>query len=362
MNRALVLDIALVVAALLVAEAPFPPGFIENTYANGFFAALNASLVPLTNRVRFALGDLEAGLLVAGLVTVWARALRRGAEAPPIRVLRALAHTVGIAAFVVLAFNVLWGLNYRRATVATRVDFDAARVTPAAVSAFSDRIVGILNADVAAAHARAATESEAEMRAELARDWEPVIARLGDRWPVVVTVPKTTIADRFYEAAGVGGQYDPFAFETILNASFLPFEIPRALAHEWSHVGGFGDEGDANLIGTIACLRSSDPLIRYSGAFWTYGELPDADRKRLKLAPAVVADFKASQARFERYYNPRLFDLSWHVYDRYLRANGVSGGVVSYSHDLQMLVGTRFDAAGLPVARSVRATETSSAS
>jgi hypothetical protein len=192
-------------------------------------------------------------------------------------------------------------------------------------------------------------ETEAEMRAELARDFGPVVARLGDSWDVAVTVPKTTIADRIYEMAGVGGQYDPYAFETLLNASFLPFEVPRALAHEWSHAAGFGDEGDANLIGTLTCLRSPDPLIRYSGAYWTYGELPESDRRRLHLSAAVIADFNAGRDRFLRYYSPQLFTLSWGVYDRYLRANGVAGGVVSYSRFVQIIVGTTFDASGLPL-------------
>ncbi len=193
------------------------------------------------------------------------------------------------------------------------------------------------------------TESADAMRAELRRDFLPVVARLGDTWPVAVTVPKTTLAERIYEMAGVGGQYDPFAFETLLNAQFLPFEVPRALAHEWSHAAGFGDEGDANLIGTLTCLRSADPLIRYSGAYWTYGELPESDRRRIHLAPAVVADFNAGRERFLRYYNPGLFTISWSFYDRYLRANGVRGGVVSYSRFVALLVGTAFDAGGLPL-------------
>ena len=68
-------------------------------------------------------------------------------------------------------------------------------------------------------------------RAQLKRDFLPVVERLGDTWNVAVTVPKTTLADRLYALAGVGGQYDPYAFETLLAATFLPFESPRALAH-----------------------------------------------------------------------------------------------------------------------------------
>ena len=349
MRAALAADAALIVLAFAVTNARIPTATIEYAYANGAFAWMNATFVPLVNAVPFAVGDLEALIVIAATAAAWILGLRRARGPRPFAVLVLLAHTAALAAAIVIAFNLLWGWNYRRAPVAARVDYAAARVTPATVSAFADRIVGILNADVGPAHARMRTENAVQMRAQLARDFLPVVARLGDTWPVAVTVPKTTLAERIYEMAGVGGQYDPFAFETLLNAAFLPFEVPRALAHEWSHAAGFGDEGDANLIGTLTCLRSPDPLIRYSGAYWTYGELPASDRRRLHLAAAVVADFNAGGERFLRYYNPRLFTISWSFYDRYLRANGVAGGVASYSRYIQLLVGTRFDASGLPL-------------
>jgi hypothetical protein len=348
-RRALCIDAALILLAFVVTSAKIPTAAFERIYANGVYAWMNATFVPLANRVPFAVGDLEALLVVMLAAGGTIAVLRRAREPRWVTLLQLLAHAAALAAVIVIAFNLLWGWNYRRAPVAARVDYVAARVTATAVSAFADRIAGILNHDAGPAHERMRTESAAAMRAELARDFLPVVARLGDAWPVAVTVPKTTLADRVYEMAGVGGQYDPFAFETLLNASFLPYEIPRALAHEWSHAAGFGDEGDANLIGTLACLRSSDPLIRYSGAYWTYGELPESDRRRIHLAPAVVADFNAGRDRFLRYYNPRLFDISWSFYDRYLRANGVAGGVVSYSRFIQLLVGTAFDASGLPL-------------
>ena len=362
MRRALAADAALIVLAFAVASVPIPQAVLERFYANGFFAVLNATLVPLANAVPFAIGDLETLLVAALTIGGWIALLRRTPGRRLAAVLALLAHTAALAAAIVIAFNVLWGWNYRRAPVVARVDFAPARVTAASVSAFAERIAGILNDDVGAAHERMRTESDAAMRGELARDFLPVVARLGDDWRPALTVPKTTLAHRLYEMAGVGGQYDPFAFETLLDPSFLPFEVPRALAHEWSHAAGFGDEGDANLIGTLACLRSADPLIRYSGAYWTYGELPEADRRRMHLAPAVVADFNAGRERFLRYYDPRVFALSWNFYDRYLRANGVAGGIASYSRFVQLLVGTALDASGLPLRRPDTIRESGSAS
>ncbi len=341
-----VLDVLAIVLALVCAEAPLSRGWIENGYANGIFATMNQAFVPLTNALPFAVGDLELVVAVVALIAGWSVSLRRAPRGRKlVRTAALLAHTAGWAALAIALFELLWGFDYRRAPVALRVDYRASRVTPQAVARFSERIVGILNHDVAAAHA------ERLDRAKLRAAFEPVVARLGDRWTVAVTVPKTTILERYYEAAGIGGQYSPFSFETMLNASFLPFEVPRALAHEWSHAAGFTDEGDANYIGTLTCLRSNDPLIRYSGAFWTYGDLPESERRRLKLDPRVRADFIAAQRRFLRHYVPRLFDVQWLLYDRYLRSSGVRGGVASYGFFLRLLVGAPLDKEGLPYGR-----------
>ncbi len=347
--RGFAFDALAIVLAWLAASAPLPPTFVERLYASGIFAALNRAFVPLANRVPFALGDAEAVVAIAVLVACWARALRRAPRGrKPRTALALLAHTAGWAALALLAFELLWGWNYRRATVAYRVAYDAAAVNDASVAAFSERIVRILNDDVGAAHA------ETLDRAKLRAAFEPVVQRLGDRWNVEVAVPKTTILEPYYEAAGIGGQYSPFAFETLLNASFLPVEVPRALAHEWAHVGGFTDEGDANYIGTLTCLRSNDPLIRYSGAFWTYGDLPESERRKLHLDPRVAADFNAARERFMRNYKPQIFAMQWGFYDKFLRANHVAGGVASYGYFLRLLVGTPLDDQGLPLVKPAR--------
>ena len=351
LRRHVFLDVLALIVGIVCVWAPLDAHTLENSYANGAFAWCNRTLVPLANAVPFALGDLGVVALLGVSAIVWRRGWHARELARWQRVLLVGIDTLAIAAIVLASFEVSWGWNYHRAPVIARVAYDPARITPANVAQLTDRIVTILDRDVDAAHVRARAP-QAEIRAELARDFAPVVARLGDHWPVVVTVPKITIADRIYAAAGVGGQYDPWFFETLLNSSFLPFEWPRALAHEWSHAAGFGDEGDANFIGTIACLRSSDPLIRYSGAYWAFAELPENERRRVRLRPEVIADFRAGTERFRAYYVPQFSLMSWSLYDRYLKANGVARGVVSYSAFVDELVGTSFDAAGLPLVRT----------
>lgn len=341
--------VVVIAVAVVLQIAPIAPGWIEHGYANGIYAALATRLVPLANAVPFTVGDVLVGAIGVSFVAAWTMGWRR-TGGPPIRRLAVLGlRTIAALAAIAIWFDIAWALNYRRVPVATRIAFDPARVTRSNVAAFSSKIVADLNATAPFAHAR--YESETEMERTLVQAFAPVVSRLGDRYDVAVSRPKRTVFNRWFATAGIGGTWDPFAYETLLNADFLPLERPFALAHEWGHVAGFGDESDANLIAALTTLRSGDPFIRYSGLFWAYGFLPDADRRRLAISPLVRADLIAARQRFLRYYDPHLFALQWFVYDKYLRANRVPAGVVSYSLFVQVLVGTPLDRSGLPLIR-----------
>ncbi|MFN2460409.1 MAG: DUF3810 family protein [Candidatus Velthaea sp.] len=346
-------DLAAIALAVALQRAPIPRAWIENDYANGTYATLARTLVPLSNRVPFAIGDVLVAGIAAALAAYWIANMRRARARRWRTAGLLLLRTAGIAAAAAIWFDAAWALNYRRDPVIHRVAYDGARVTAKTVSTFSRRIVEDLNRTAPLAHAE--RESSAQMEAALARAFAPVASRLGDRWPVAVSRPKATVFQFWFAAAGVGGQWDPFAYETIVNAEFLPFELPFALAHEWGHVAGFGDESDANLIGALTCLRSSDPLVHYSGLFWSYGFLPENDRQALKVSPLVYADLVASRDRFLRHYNKNVFAFQWFAYDKYLRANRVPAGVASYSLFVRVLVGTPLDRDGLPLPRGMKA-------
>jgi hypothetical protein len=339
---------ALLAAALAVTLflVPISPRWIERGYANGIYAALATTLVPLVNRLPFALGDVLIALVLLGFVVFAIRRARRGGRFAIVAIVLGL---ITLGGALGIWFQCAWGLNYRRIPVAYRVDYDAVRVNDRSVAAFARTIVAGLNRTAPAAHREMASAGNADT-AVLEADFLPVVARLGDTYRVRVSTPKTSfVLDRWFQIAGIGGMFDPFAYETILNSAFLPFERPFALAHEWGHVAGFTAEGDANLIAALTCLRSHDPLIRYSGLFWIYGYLPGDVTARYPVSAQVRADADAAQARFLRYYQPRLYSLQWRAYDTYLRANRVAAGVRSYNEFTSLLVGTPLDAQGLPI-------------
>ena len=76
---------------------------------------------------------------------------------------------------------------------------------------------------------------------------------------------------------------DPYFLETLVACDLLPFERPFVVAHEWSHLAGIADEGDANFVGWLTCLRGS-ASHQYSGWLFLYGEVVARARRRATAA------------------------------------------------------------------------------
>jgi hypothetical protein len=163
---------------------------------------------------------------------------------------------------------------------------------------------------------------------------------------IVVARPKHSLLDWYFRRAGVDGMTDPFFLETLVAGGVLPFERPFVLAHEWSHLAGIADEGEANFVGWLACVRG--PVAdQYSGWLFLYGEFAGAvnpgDRAALsaRLGPGPRADLRAIRDRFARDVSPRVSTAGWRIYDSYLKANRVEVGVASYAEVVRLVLGVR---------------------
>ena len=64
------------------------------------------------------------------------------------------------------------------------------------------------------------------------------------------------------------------------------------MAHEMAHGYGITDEGEASFFAYLACLRSKNPMIRYSGEFnYLFQLLSEiTDKKGRKFSKAIVRD------------------------------------------------------------------------
>jgi hypothetical protein len=138
---------------------------------------------------------------------------------------------------------------------------------------------------------------------------------------------------------------DPFFLETLVASDLLPFERPFVIAHEWSHLAGFADEGEANFIGWLTCVRGPVPA-QYSGWLSLYAELigglsrHDRQEVAARLAAGPREDLRALADRLTRNVNPTVSAAGWRVYDQYLKANRVEDGAASYARVVRLALGT----------------------
>jgi hypothetical protein len=337
-----IFSVALIVGALAAAVLPLPPALVERFYSAGLYAALQPRLTSLSNRSPFALLDV----LIITIAVAWLGWVARDLKTVhrPVRVvLRAAARTIVWLAGAYLAFLLLWGFNYRRVRLVDALAFDPARVTGDAVAQAATIAVDRVNALYDSGHAEALPSSPVDP--VLADALNRALAEVGRAHRVVPARPKSTMLDWYFKRAGVDGMTDPFFLETLMTTELLPFERPFVIAHEWGHLAGIADEGEANFVGWLACVRAS-PAAQYSGWLFLYRELADAvpDRGRrslaARLAPGPRADLRAIRERFLRHVNPRVSAAGWRVYDSYLKANRVEAGAASYAEVVRLVVGT----------------------
>jgi hypothetical protein len=183
-----------------------------------------------------------------------------------------------------------------------------------------------------------------------------VLVDIGRGHRLVAARPKTTMLDWYFRRAGVDGMTDPFFLETLVAGGVLPFERPFIVAHEWAHLAGIADEGEANFVGWLASLRAS-PAAQYSGWLFLYRELMPSIPERARasvaaaLAPGPRADLRAIRERLVHEIDPRVSAVGWRVYDSYLKANRVEAGAASYAEVVQLVVGARLPSGWEPLSQ-----------
>lgn len=343
---------ALVAAAIAGLLAPISPEIVERYYSTGLYPFLQRFLTGVSNSVPFALFDV----LSAVAVLTWAVLLGRDLVMRRRRfgsiVGRLLGRTITAAAALYLAFLLAWGFNYRRAPLTAKLRFDLEAVSQAGLLNLVELSVEQLNKLWGPARADQGF-SERGVNVSLPAAFARAQVLLGAGRTALPARPKTTFLDAYFRAAGVEGMTDPYFHETLLVSSLLPVERPFVIAHEWSHLAGFADEGEANFVGWLTCMHGPEPL-QYSGWLSLYREaaasLHRDDRTRLAAAllPGPRADLQAIVARHQRDLRPMVASAGWQVYDRYLKANQVESGAASYGEVVRLVLGTKMGPGWVP--------------
>ena len=158
--------------------------------------------------------------------------------------------------------------------------------------------------------------------------------------------PKKLIVSELLSYQGLSGIYLPFTVEANYNGDMIPYNMPFTACHELSHLRGFMQEDETNFIAFLACIHDENIDFQYSGYMlgWTYCmnalyRMDDESWQEVRglLDKAIEKDLLANN-EFWDHYEGVVSEVSNQMNDLYLKANGESEGVQSYSRIVELIV------------------------
>lgn len=367
LRRLAIASVGLVVAlaATVVVRVPH---MAESFYSASLGRYINLGLSTLSGLVRFSLVELVLAAFAVWFVlpafTAAVHILRRRRRVTN-AVLCGVLRTASTAGAVVTIFYLLWGFNYARPDLATRMGWQTLERTPSQStwSTLNDRelirlcseLVDMTNFSYMEAMGTTDLGMPSMPRVPLGEmdaalddafvnvtnelNLNPVFAeRRGPAKPIY--------ASHIMSALGIAGFYFPYTGEANFNRHAPHCQRPHTIAHEKAHQRGITGEDEANFLAFLVCAHSEDPYSRYSGYLFAqrqlFTELVLRDREVAmallnRRLPGVQRDVDWLRAFWDGYRGaPRSVSLAMN--NVYLKANHVEGGLNSYHRSAQLLV------------------------
>ena len=302
--------------------AVYPSRLVERLYARTIFPKISQLAGEFADSVPFSWLDVAIPLGILLLVLL----VRK----------RRWVWIANAAASLYLIFFWTWGLNYHREPLISKLQVESGRMRPDAMTGFARQAAMQLNRLYLEKHGY----DEGRTRAEAVRRVRRVVSIIdGSDWECANRIKVSWISNPWLHAAGIDGLFNPLGHEPVISNTILDIERPFVIAHELAHVRGYPDEGDANVVATLATLMSDDPAFQYSGwlNLWLYLRTRELD-KLLDSGPRqdVQRIFDRARAEQIRWIN----DFQRGLLDFFLKANSVEEGVRSYSRVVLLAAGT----------------------
>ena len=316
---------------------PPPPVWLERMYGGVVYPAIAGVLVPLTGSLPLPLTPLLlAALLVWPILSVALNKNRlRGYRA----LWRWLWRGLVAAATLYALFIVLWGANYGKTPLETRLNLSTGAPTGAETFTLAEALSRVLRQNSAASQNWTADLSAG--KASL----KGLAERLEHRPVTLPRFVKTTPPGFLIFTGQATGITVPWTLEAYIDRA-LPYPVALATAlHEAAHIAGYAGEAEADFIAALAGLSAENASVRYGAAlvlFLRVGRALPPERYEA-LFNSLPAKAKTDITAFSRAYTlhlaPNLVTLlQTRFYDSYLRTQRVGAGIADYDRAVVLLL------------------------
>jgi len=334
---------ALSVLIILLVNLDAFPHFVNHFYSEGLYRAICFILHLLIGWLPFSFGDIlyiaVIGYLLYAVVHLLFLLFKKRFKPAGTYLLQVI---IGFQTAIVL-FYMCWGLNYFRPSAAERLDLQDTSYTLNDVKAVTRMLVDSLN-----------TSRNALTQADLNQQNKSIyktavnaidsLSSTSPQYKTFMPGVKPSLISPLLNYLSTSGYYNPFTGEAQINWQMPIFDRPFTACHEMSHQMGFGREDEANFVGYLAGIHSSDRLLKYSAYYEGATEFLHYLRRRDTVAhhqlkallnAAVRQDLKTDSAYWEGYAG-QIGLISGRFYDSFLKANNQPAGLRTYNRMIRL--------------------------
>ena len=252
-------------------------------------------------------------------------------------------------AWLMTAFFLLWGFNYQRPDIASRLNFKAIQLKASAydrmIEASLTKIEGIRDQTLEFEEESIRLDLE-----ELRRAQGAFLENLG--YLKVGNVQLETLHPKgLLGSFGISGIYLPWVGQGNVDACLSNFEKPFIAAHEMAHAYGVTNEGEASFVAYMTCWASKNDLYRYSAEIYLLRNalyrLKVRDQKRYqfwldRIPQKVKNDIQKIKEHRNNFPN-FMPELSDQLNNAYLQTQGIESGSKSYGELLELLYNWNYE-------------------
>ena len=246
-------------------------------------------------------------------------------------------------------FYAAWGLNYSQPNIYCRTGMKPAEVSKEKFRKFAYQYADSLN--YLSEERRGKSEKsdsivddklKNRVRDAVLKEYNKIGYREGINPPFNQHPhAKTMLFTPLSSMSGVTGSMGPFFCEFTLNGDIRPHDYPAIYAHEFAHLLGIANEGEANFYSYIVCTASSDKAVKFSGYYHIFFHVlrnvfdilgEKEGEKFLKYIRPEIIQLAKSDRNYWLSKRCKVLDAAQDfIFDLYLRGNHVAEGRKSYS-------------------------------
>lgn len=239
-------------------------------------------------------------------------------------------------------FYIAWGLNYSQPNIYCRTGMKPVEVSEAKFREFAYRYADSINSLSEEFNGMVDDGLKNRVRDAVLKGYNEIGAKEGINAPFNQHPhAKTMLFTPLSSMSGVTGSMGPFFCEFTLNGDIRPHDYPAIYAHEFAHLLGIANEGEANFYSYIVCTASSDKAVKFSGYYHIFFHVlrnvfdilgEKEGEKFLKYIRPEIIQLARSDRNYWLSKRCKVLDAAQDfIFDLYLRGNHVAEGRKSYS-------------------------------